>query len=162
MGLFRKKKTPIDTLKQAYRQAPWRAQLQSIAHILLPVITLGIMSLLYLNISAQAATAGLQIRNLQRKEEEISRQIANLRTQLAWNISYTNMHKRAAALGYGYPDSATITYMVIPGYEGRKTAIIAPPLTLNSDTSARINPQFQESLWDKFFHNLWTKSEGGS
>jgi hypothetical protein len=162
MGLFKKKKTPIDTLKQAYQQTPWRMQLQSIAHILLPVITLGIMSLLYLNISAQAATAGLQIRNLQHKEEEISRQIANLHTQLAWNTSFTNMHKRAASLGYGYPDSTTITYMVIPGYQGRKTAIIAPPQSLNLSVSSRLNPQFQESLWDKLFNNLLTDNQAGS
>jgi len=83
MGILKKKNPPIQRIKQAYRQAPWRLQLQSIGFYLLPLIAIVMVTIIYLNISAQAATAGLKIRDMLSQQEELQRTNANQRTHLA-------------------------------------------------------------------------------
>ncbi len=81
--------------KQAYKQAPWRRQIRSLGYSLLPVIALVVVAALHLIISAQSAEAGLQIMDMHYQEEEILRQIANQRTELAFSTSYKKMLARA-------------------------------------------------------------------
>ena len=57
--------------KQAYKQAPWRRQIQSVGMSLLPVIALVALISIYLIISAQSASAGLEIMDMHYEEEEI-------------------------------------------------------------------------------------------
>ena len=104
--------------KQAYKQAPWRRQIQSIGLSLLPVVAIAVIISLYLIISAQAATAGLRIMNLHYEEEEILRTIANQRTQLAWITSYSQMQNRAEKMGYEAAPESNVHYMTIAGYQG--------------------------------------------
>ncbi len=68
MGILKQKKPTFDRIKQAYRQAPWRLQMQSIGFYLLPVIAIALTTIIYLNISAQAATAGLHVRDMRIEE----------------------------------------------------------------------------------------------
>ncbi len=164
MSLFKKKKTPMDNFRQAYKQAPWRLQLQSIGFYLLPVAAIALITILYLNISAQAATAGLQIRSYRTIEEELQRSIADKRTQLAWLTSFTTMQKRAAALGFSQIDPATVNYMVIPGYAGREAASLASTHDGETYLKAYAEPRYQESLWDwfnKVFLQAETSQSGG-
>jgi len=56
-------------LLQAYKQAPWRVQLQWIGLFLLGLVLVAGITGLYLNISAQAATAGRKIQSLSRSTE---------------------------------------------------------------------------------------------
>ena len=86
--------------KQAYKQAPWRRQIQSIGLSLLPVVAIADCYHLYLVVSAQAAAAGLQIMNLHYDEEEILRTNCQPAHQTwRWITSYTEMQKRAEKLG---------------------------------------------------------------
>jgi hypothetical protein len=164
MSLFKKKKTPIDHLKQAYKQAPWRVQLQAIGFYLLPIAAIALITVIYLNISAQAATAGLQIRRLRITEEELQRSIADKRTHLAWLTSFTTTKQRAETLGYSQIDLAYVNYMTIPGYPGRDVTLLASPAGSVSSLKAYAEPRFQESLWDWFatnFLNTETGRQGG-
>ncbi len=149
MSILKKKTPPIDRLKQAYRQAPWRTQLQSIGFYLLPVIAIALIMVIYLNISAQAATAGLHIRDMRIEEETIQRSVANQRTRLAWLTSYTTMHQRAQSLGYSVINPANTTFLVVPGYTGRGLVLMAPPPG-EGISKALSDPRYQESLWEWF------------
>jgi len=151
MGILRKKNNTVEWVKQAYKQAPWRSQLRSIGFYLLPVIAVALVTIIYLNISAQAATAGLKIQDLREEEESIQRSIANQRTQFAWLTSYTTMKKRAESLGYILLDPNTASYLVIPGYQGRKTVLMAPLPGRSTIVSAAADPRYQQSLWDFFY-----------
>ena len=151
MSILKKKNKTIERVRQAYKQAPWRVQLRSIGFYLLPVISIAMVTIIYLNISAQAATAGLKIQNLHEEEEIIQRSIANQRTQFAWLTSYTTMQKRADSLGYVLLDPNTATYIIIPGYQGRETVLMAPLPDQSPIVSAAADPRFQQSLWDWFY-----------
>jgi len=49
-------------LIQAYRQAPWRTQLQWIGFFLLGLVIIVTVAGLYLSITAQSTTAGVEIK----------------------------------------------------------------------------------------------------
>ena len=51
--------------KQAYSQAPWRSQTQLIVVFMLVVVTTALVAFIYLNTTAQAATIGRQIQEMQ-------------------------------------------------------------------------------------------------
>ncbi len=149
MGILKKNKPPIDRLKQAYKQAPWRIQLQSIGFYLLPVVAIALITVIYLNISAQAATAGLHVRDMRIEEETIQRSVANQRTRLAWLTSYITMHQRAQSLGYALIDPKNSTFLVVPGYTGRGIVLMAPPPGEGMSKTLS-DPRYQESLWEWF------------
>jgi hypothetical protein len=158
MGILKKKNPPIERLKQAYKQAPWRVQLQSIGLYLLPIVVIALITIIYLNISAQAATAGLQILDLRVKEEDIQRSIANERTHLALLTTYNTMQHRSEALGYFLIGSDNSIYMTIPGYKGRDVVLLAPLPEHNLVGQTLSDPRFQQSIWD-WFYNMFVTNE---
>jgi cell division protein FtsL len=135
-------------LEQAYRQAPWRMQAQWSGMFLLVVISFVLIAGLYLNISAQAATAGLDIQDLQVQKDETTRRSADLRNQLAYLTSDAVMQKRAKELGYRLNRIDEPTYMIIPGYAGRETVNMAPPPGLDMIPSSVMRPAYTQSLWE--------------
>ena len=145
--------------KQAYKQAPWRRQVQSIGLSLLPVVIIAVFIMLYLVVSAQAATAGLQIMNLHYDEEEILRKIANQRTQLGWITSYSQMQKRAEKLGYEPSLDSNIHYMTISGYQGQNAVLIAPPPGIENESAPLVNDLYNESLANWFVDTFFTSSQ---
>jgi len=59
-------------LLHAYKQAPWRIQLQWIGIFLLGLVLMASITGVYLNISAQAATAGRMIQFIENDIDEIN------------------------------------------------------------------------------------------
>lgn len=161
MGILKQKKPAFDRIKQAYRQAPWRLQLQSIGFYLLPVIAIALTTIIYLNISAQAATAGLHVRDMRIEEETLLRSIANQRTRLAWLTSYPFMYQRAQALGYTQLNPADATYIVIPGYSGRQVVLMAPPPG-SEISKALSDPRYQQSLLDWLTDTFFETSQSST
>ena len=153
------------SLKQAYRQAPWRLQLQAIGLSMLPVVFLALLGIIYLIISAQAAGAGLEIMGLHADEEEILRVSANYRTQLAWLTTFNQMQTRAEKLGFVPVDPNEAIYIKVPGYTGRPVHLLAPPPGNTGTRASQLNQQYQQSLWDWFYSAFLNptsqSSEGG-
>jgi len=143
---------------QAYKQAPWRRQIQSIGLSLLPVVTIAVIVSLYLIISAQAAAAGLQIMNLHYEEEEILRTIANQRTQLALITSYSQMHKQAEKMGYEVAPESNVHYVTIEGYQGQSAVLFAPPPGIENDFGPLVNELYNQSLSNWFLDTFFTAS----
>ena len=55
---------------QAYRKTPWRAQIQWIGYILLVLVSMALIAGLYLAITAETATAGVFIQNLDEEKKD--------------------------------------------------------------------------------------------
>ncbi|HEY60212.1 MAG TPA: hypothetical protein G4N92_05965 [Anaerolineae bacterium] len=143
---------------QAYRQAPWRVQLHALGLYLLPLIAIAVIGALYLIIGAQAAEAGLKVRSLRKKDEELQRVIAHEQTQFALITSYKEVEKRAEKLGYERINPDVVTYMVIPAYHGRETLILAPPPGSDQIHQPIININYQQSLWEWLLKGLFSDS----
>ncbi|HEX7556973.1 MAG TPA: hypothetical protein VF338_10145 [Leptolinea sp.] len=141
-------------LTQAYRQAPWRSQVQWSGMFLLILIGFVLIAGLYLSISAQAATAGMDIQDLQVQKDETTRRSADLRNQLAYYSSDAVMAKRAKDLGFKLNQIDDPIYLIIPGYTGRDLANLAPPPGLDMIPSPVLRSAYTQSLWEWLFQGV--------
>lgn len=142
-----------DRLINAYRQAPWRTQFQWIGIVLLGMVVVVIITGIYLNITAQAAAAGLDVQNLEYIREQTLRDIANQRSDLAHLTSDTVMYQRALEKGYQRANMQNAIYIVIPGYVGRQFQSLTPVASTQDDSM--LLPAYQQSIWDWLFTNRY-------
>lgn len=139
--------TKSKRLVQAYRQAPWRTTTQRGVLILIVAILGASILWVMVSVTIQAASAGLETQRLESEREDLARQIAGLRTEIAKQTSAAQMQQRAGERGFVQIDPQNITYIVVPGYQGRKPAVQAlPPGTTNKPTL--IKPSYTQSLWE--------------
>ncbi len=147
------------SLTHAYQQAPWRIQLQRIGLFMLVLVLVALVAGLYLYISAKTVEAGVQIQDLEWEREKTLRLISNLKSNLAFITSASQMEGRAATLGFVPIEENNVQYMVIPGYPGRQTAIIAPPPSPVKISQPLIKASYKESLWEWLFQGISTVAE---
>ncbi len=152
------------TIKQAYKQAPWRTQLQRLFFIAVIIVVVLLVAYLYLNISAQAATAGMDFQGLEWTREDLTRQIANDQVILGQITSEENMMARAKTLGFSPIAMDKAVYVVVPGYTGRQAVTFAPAPGPDMYTDPLIQPGYTESLWEWLFQGVltWTNAAGGN
>jgi len=141
-------------LMQAYQQAPWRIQTQRIAMFLLVLIAVGVTAGLYLNISAKAATAAIEIRTYENMRDTIQEENANLEAELAVINNSENLKKRAQDLGYQPVDTYAMQFLIIPEYPGRQPAMMAPPPGVLRSAQPLLRELYTQSLWDWFLESM--------
>ncbi len=147
------------SMTQAYQQAPWRIQLQRIGLFMLVLVLVALVAGLYLYISAKTVEAGVQIQDLEWEREKTLRRISNLKSDLAFITSAAQMEDRAQELGFQPVNENDVMYMVVPGYAGRQTAIMAPPPSPVKITPPLIKPSYKQSLWEWLFQGIITVTE---
>ncbi|MBN2256883.1 MAG: hypothetical protein JW704_03545 [Anaerolineaceae bacterium] len=133
-------------LTQAYRQTPWRTQLQWIGLFLLVLIILATVAGVYLSVSASAAAVGREIQQLEYEREMVAREIADKRTLLAQLTSTRQMALRATELGYAPIQAGSVQYMVIPGYIPRQPASLVTGSAYTGYQPSLVEPRFTQSL----------------
>ena len=139
---------------QAFKQAPWRTQLQSVGLFLLALVIVLLVASVYLTISGQAASAGLTAYNLNSQRRTLERTIADNKAQLALLTSASVMEERAVAMGFEAANPDQVVYIVVPGYTGRQTAILAPPPGITEAQGPVIKSIYRQSLWDWLFQGI--------
>ena len=137
----------VQSITQAYSQAPWRKQLQWIGLFMLALILIAMVAGIYLSVSARASTAGREIQILYSQMEDVSRSIEDLETQLAFMLSNTEMEKRAEELGFFPVESSEIFYILVPGYADPNQIILAEPPGSHLPSSPTIAPEYTQSLF---------------
>lgn len=143
------------TLIQAYRQAPWRIQLQWIGAFLLVLVVGMLISGVYLYISASATAAGTRIQELEIEREALQIQLADLRTELAYLNSAAVMSVRASEAGFRQATKDDMVYVAVEGYAGRDIAFLAPPPGETTDENFLIKPAYKQSLWEWFYQGTF-------
>lgn len=142
----------------AYRQAPWRIQRQWAGAFLLGVLTLGMISALYLDVTAQTAILGREIQTLQWAIAETNRANADLQSRQAALLSTKVMEARARALGFRPAEPGEIHYLAAPGYVRPTGVILAasnPPAAAPSTP-----PEYTQSLLEWIADRLQTPASG--
>lgn len=139
---------------QAFKQAPWRSQIQLVGLFLLGLVIVMLVAGIYLSISGQAAEAGLETFNLSYERRSLERTIADTKAQLALITSSSVMEQRATAMGFEPVDPTNVVYVIVPGYTGRQTAILAPPPGITETQGAVVKNEYRESLWDWLFQGI--------
>jgi hypothetical protein len=134
---------------QAYYETPWRKQLKRIGLFLAGLVLLGLIAGVYLSVNARAATIGRQVQNDRIRINEFENEIADKQSQLAILTSASEMEKRALAMGFRHASSEEILYLVIDGYQGRETAVLASEAkSFMTSTTPTISPEYTQSLYD--------------
>lgn len=149
---------------QAFRQAPWRVQLQYIGVFMLALVTVLVIAGIYLSISGQAAAAGLASYANDQKQQDLERQIADRKARLALMTSANVMEARAKELGFERIDPANAVYVEMPGYTGKSAMVLAPPPGIAATVEPVIKSTYRQSLWDWLFRgiNQLSSSVGGT
>jgi hypothetical protein len=147
---------------QAYKQAPWRIQLQWIGLFLLGLVLIASLTGLYLSISAQAAASGRKIQSLERQINNINNEIAELTANLASARSIANMQRRAEAMGYVPLNPHEAIYLEIPGYNPHAELVLAPPRVNIISESPTLLSSYRTSLWEWLVQNIWQTPSGES
>lgn len=138
----------IEEFTQTYSQAPWRMQLQIIGVFSLVLVIIALISSIYLNVSARAATVGRDIQDMQNQIVIQDREIEDLQSKLASILAAPNMESRAREMGFEFVDPEEIVYLAIPGYIERQPAVLAP-YTERTVVSAPVTPpEHTEPLFD--------------
>lgn len=145
---------------QAYKQAPWRIQLQWIGLFLLAIILVALIMGIYLSVSAQAAASGRNIQAYERRIANINNEIAILTTELARVKSASNMRDRAEQLGFIAIDPQEAMYLEIPGYDPKAELVLAPPRVSMMSEPPILRSSYRISLWDWFIGQIWQPLPG--
>ena len=132
----------------AYRQAPWRTQIQVIGLVAAAVVFVAIIAGIYLNVTARAATIGREIQGIQSDKEVTEQRIEDLESQLARLTAASTMRERAEELGFRSAERDEIVYLLVPGYTGRPLAELAPQPGQPEDVPISLPSEFTLSLID--------------
>jgi cell division protein FtsL len=149
------KKKPL----QAYKQTPWRIQLQWIGVFLLALILIAAVTGVYLSINANAAATGRNIQFLENDIDQINNEIAELNTDLASSRSTKNMMSKAEEQGFTMMDMNQAKYLEIPGYDPEAGLALAPSKVNIIAESPIVKSSYKSSLWDWFVKQFWYISE---
>lgn len=101
---------------QRYQDIPLRFHRQWLTTFLASLLLVGVVSGIYLNLTARAAIAGREIQNLEADIITNQRLNADLQTRIAGVLSNISLEERAAAAGFEPVSRDNIKYLVVPGY----------------------------------------------
>ena len=150
----------VQSITQAYSQAPWRKQMQVIGLFLLILVLTALVAGIYLSVTARAAAVGREILLMQSDIERLKLENADLGTQLAILTSSNQMEQRARSMGFALIEKGQTTYLVTPGYVRPDRVTLAPPPAPVTVVAASLPPDFTQSLFD-WVRQRVTLSEAG-
>ncbi len=151
-------------LTQAFRQAPWRNQVQFVGLFLLALVVVVLVASVYLSISGRAAAAGLHAYSYSLERQDLERAIADHKSQIANLTSSAVMEQRAKDAGFERIDPSQAVYVLVPGYAGRQPVVLAAPPGVSNSGISLVKSAYRQSLWDWMFSgiNRLSDSVGGS
>lgn len=131
---------------QAYKQAPWRTQMQWVGAFLLVVVAVATVAGLYLFISGRSAATGRRIQNLESELAALHRENNDLATKLGEIQSERALAERINSLNMRplTPDEAF--YLEVPGYIPAEGPSFAPPPTIKEERTPILLPEFTSTF----------------
>ncbi len=151
-------------LTQAFKQAPWRNQIQFVGLFLFALVVVVLIASVYLSISGRAAAAGLRTYSYSLEREDLERAIADYKARIAVTTSSAVMEQRAKDAGFQRIDPSQAVYVLVPGYAGRQPVVLAAPPGVSDSGISLVKTIYRQSLWDWLFSgfNRLSDSVGGN
>lgn len=147
-----------NSLKQAYQEAPWRKQVQVATSFLTGLISLALLAWVYLSLSSQAVTAGLETRNIFAKNKQIRQLNSDLESHLARLTSSTEMKLRLSKMDFQRVNAQDLVYLMVSGYYESNVRLGTPSSTLGlirpKDEGPLMSPEYNQSWIDWMFEYL--------
>jgi hypothetical protein len=145
--------------KQAFRQAPWRAQLRLTGGAALPIITLLVIAVIYLAVNAGLANAGRLVLTLEERRSVLERENGELRTRLAQMTTPQRLMEQARAMGFRPAQPSEIEYVVVDGLEPEPPFVAPSPPSSLLDHPSSLSPAFTET-WGEYL-SRWLGGDRG-
>lgn len=120
-------------ISRAFKQAPWRIQVQVIASLAAGAVVIAALGGLYLTEASRAATAGRDVQSLQVAKADLQFVIDRQTALVAQAKSVSRLQQRAIELGFVPAAAEQIDYVKVEGYYG-------PQLAVPADTGAPTAP----------------------
>lgn len=135
---------------QAYRNTPWRRQLQVLSMFGALAVVAALVMILYIWMTSQAGTYGLQVQEYQATAQALEQSIEDKKVELADLTSTENLAERAEKAGYIPADPNRVRYLEVEGYFEEPSLQLAPsPNQLHAQTrDDGLPPAFTASLFD--------------
>lgn len=105
-----------DHLLRAFRQAPWRKQIQFVALLAIALLVIAILGGFYLTIASKAGTAGRDLQHYEMLKTELTQQNDELRAKLAELRAVTRLAERARVLGFVPAQAEQVEYLSVSNY----------------------------------------------
>jgi cell division protein FtsL len=131
---------------QAFKQAPWRAQIRFTGRTLVWLIVVLLVGGLYLAVSARVARAGQEVLSLDRQRAELQRENAELTASLAEITTPQRLLERALEMGFEPVDPGDIQYIVVPGYRPPSPFVAPNPPAHTNQGQGSLSPAYTETL----------------
>jgi hypothetical protein len=130
---------------QKYQDVPLRLHKQWLATFLAILLLFGVVSGIYLNVTANTAIAGREIQNMEADIITNQRLNADLQTLIAGTLSNISLEERAAAEGFVPVTRENIKYLIVPGY----TPSTGPDLLTSAPAAAteKLPSEYTETLF---------------
>jgi len=110
-------------LLRAFRQAPWRQQIQMLAGLSIALLVVLVIGGLYLAVASRAGNAGRDLQRLEIRKAELMRQNDRLRAELADLRELNRMALRALALGFVPATPDQVRYVAVNNYPTQTLAL---------------------------------------
>ena len=123
-----------ESLIQAYSNSPRRQKLQIIGSIFMAIITVAVMLILYLVVSARVVSVGRQLQRAKDQIDHLVYQGVNYRNQIAQLSRFGLMEAKAIELGFRPPYPGEVFYVPVVGY------------TLQPETSVDISEDIHSTV----------------
>lgn len=146
-------------LSQAFKQAPWRNQIQFVGLFLLALVIVVLVASVYLSISGRAAAAGLRAYSYSLQRQDLERAISDYKSQIAILTSSAVMEQRAKDAGFQRINPSQAVYVLVEGYAGRQPVVLAAPPGISDAGISIVKSIYRQSLWDWMFSGLNRLSE---
>lgn len=147
-------------LSQAYKQAPWRTQIQRVGAFLLVVVVIAVIAGLYLNISGQSAATGRRIQNLESELANLKRENNDLQTRLGEIQSVHELSSRLDSLKMRPLTIEEALYLEVPGYIPAGGPRLAPPPVIKAEPSPVLLPEFTSGFIEWLSQKLQAGTSG--
>lgn len=131
---------------QAFKQAPWRAQIRFTGRTLVWLIVVLLVGGMYLAVSSRVASAGQEVLTLDRQRAELQRENAELTASLAELTTPQRLMERALEMGFEPVTADEIAYVVVPGYRAPSPFVAPNPPAHTSRGGGSLSPAYTETL----------------
>jgi cell division protein FtsL len=131
---------------QAFKQAPWRAQIRFTGRTLVWLIVVLLLGGMYLTVSSRVASAGQEVLTLDRQRGELMRENAELTASLAELTTPQRLMARALEMGFEPVTADQISFVVVPGYQAPSPFVAPNPPAHTSRGDGSLSPAYTETL----------------
>lgn len=123
------------------------------------VITLLGIGGMYLAVSAEAASAGRRVLDLEREREDLLESNTELRTQLMARADPERMMALASELGFRAAGPNDVEYLTVEGFKPAPPFVAPKPPAGGEIGETTLSPAYTETLGDWFSRVLSTVEE---